>query len=298
MHFSASDAAFEGFRLTRRAPVAMLVWTLFYAVGIVAFFALAAGQVAALMKAAAVLESRPVTDISDLQPFMAIYGSMMAWMLPVSLLFGAVLSAAVARAVLEPGKTAFGYLRLGGDELRVLAVSLILGVVFGVGSAVVFGVIMSLFGYIQAAGLGALAILPILLFLAAIGGLIWAAVRLSLAIPITMAEKRIAPFASWGMTKGVFWPLLGMALLAGVLSILVSFLGGLVAAPVTMLAGAQVDWTTVLEGGFAEIIRAAWLPALIWVLINSLLSALQLAILYAPFSRAYLALRGGAVSAD
>ena len=48
MSFSATEAAFEGFRIVRRNPLAILFWGLAYVIFFVAFFALVGGQLATI----------------------------------------------------------------------------------------------------------------------------------------------------------------------------------------------------------------------------------------------------------
>ena len=57
MTFSATDAAFEGFRVVRRKPLVLLWWAAFYLVSFALIFLVAAGPIAGLMAAAADLEN-------------------------------------------------------------------------------------------------------------------------------------------------------------------------------------------------------------------------------------------------
>ena len=62
MAFSATDAAFEGFRVVRRHPMALIFWALFYAVMMIAALALVGGSIIGLMNAAEGLESSGATS--------------------------------------------------------------------------------------------------------------------------------------------------------------------------------------------------------------------------------------------
>jgi hypothetical protein len=184
------------------------------------------------------------------------------------------------------------------DEVRVLVVSIVLAIVFMVLSVVVFGVIGIAAGVTAAADMPALWLLVVLLGLGGLALLIWLAVRLSLAVPITMAERRISIFGSFAVTKGRFWPLLGMSLLAVVMSFVVSLLGSLVAMPLQLLAGG-LDGLAQLDGeSLPAILQAAWPAITIWIVINAVMSALQVAVIYAPFSAAYRDIKGGNPSAE
>ncbi len=296
MAFSATDAAFEGFRVVRRHPMALIFWALFYAVIMVAAFAVMGPNLIGFISATEQLEQSGATPtMEDFAPLFQMMGMLFAVLLPLSLIASAMIYAAVARSVLRPGESAFGYLRLGMDEFRVLVVSVVLFLVFMVLMVVTSGIIGAVIGMTVASETPALWLLVVLLILAAVGVCIWLAVRLSLAIPITMAERRIAIFDSFAFTKGRFWPLLGMALLAWVMSIVVGLLGSLVAMPLQMATGGGMMALEGLEDESLQVIlQSAWPAIAAWILINAVMSALQVAVVYAPFSAAYRDMKGGA----
>ena len=294
MSFSATDAAFEGFRVVRRAPLSLVFWMLVYLIGGGIMLAMAAPQLASLMALSAGMEGNTEPSFDEVIQVFNAFGAMMALLLPAGLILGAVLSAAVTRAVLRPEAKAWGYVRFGMDELRVLAVQIILGLAIAVLMAAVYAVL---------AGVGAAAVAmdqPWMFLIIVLGGLagfglvIWLAVRWSLAVPITVAEKRIAPFASFRLTKGRFWPLLGMALLACVMTLVVSLLIQIVTFPATLIFG-SMDNLAAFDGQVLTAILAQALPMIVaYSVINAISSALQLAVLYAPFTAAYQALKGPA----
>lgn len=287
MAFSAADSAIEGFKIVRRHPVALLYWSLLYAVTLAVSFAVVGGSMISLMAEGERLEALgSAVSLEDFMPLMQSMGAMMAIMLPISLIASAMVYAAVSRAVLRPTERRFGYLQLGGDELRVLAVSVVLTLIFAVLLSLSWGVLF---------GLGAAAVnapmlwlLVVLFFFASSAGFIWLAIRLSLAVPITMAERRIALFDSFKLTKGRFWPLFGMTLLAGVLGLLVSVLGSAVMAPFQLLAGGGVETLAGAEGmPWTEVLTRYWPVLVAYVVLNAIVSAMQVAVFYAPFSAAY-----------
>ena len=146
----------------------------------------------------------------------------------------------------------------------------------------------------MAAGMSA----PFLILPAVLAGLataavtIWLAVRLSLAVPITFAEQKIAIKQSWAMTKGRFWPLLGMAVLAGVMSMLVALLGSIVAAPLNLMFGGLDRLAGAETANVAVLLARFWPGLLVWAVVNAILSSAQAAIVYAPFSAAYVSIKG------
>ena len=286
MTFSATEAAFEGFRIVRRHPLAIVFWGLAYVIFFAAFFGLFAGPLATVMATTEALEGTQPSP-QEVQALMASWSGFMALGLPLSLVLGAVLNAAVARSVLRPADKAFGYLRLGGDELRVLAVTVLLGIVFFAATVLLFVVVGVLAGLAGQANTGVGILVGVLLGLGAAAVLIWLAVRLSLAVPITFHERRIAPFASFAMTKGQSLPILGMAVIAFIMSILVSILGTIIALPVTLATGGLNQLATMDGQSTAQILQVAGPGLIAWGVVNAIFSALQLAVIYAPFSAAY-----------
>nr|WP_313632580.1 glycerophosphoryl diester phosphodiesterase membrane domain-containing protein [Brevundimonas naejangsanensis] len=292
MSFNATESAFEGFRLARRAPLAILAWAGAYVAFFAVFFIVAGGSLVNIISLAEQVEQNPSPSMSDLTMLGQAYGAMMGLALPLSLLFSAVLAAAVARSVIRPQDKRFGYLRLGRDELRVLGATLLVAVLMfalTMGGALVVGVLAGM-----AAGTGAswLLIPAVLGGLAIVAVAIWLAVRLSLVVPVTFAEQKIAIKESWTMTKGRFWPLLGMAILAGIMSILVGLLGSIVIAPLNLIFGGLNSLIGAETTNVVALVARFWPALLIWGVVNALLSAAQAAIIYAPFSSAYLGLKG------
>jgi len=293
MTFSATDAAFEGFRVVRRKPLVLLWWAAFYLISFALIFLLAAGPIAGLMAAAADLENMgPGATPEDLQPFMMAYLAIFPIVIPLGILMGAILNAAVARSVLQPGASAFGYLRLGMDEVRVAVVSVVLSIVMGLAAMVLFGVAGAIAGFLGAAEVPGGPLIMVVIFLAAVAAMIWLAVRLSLAIPITVAEKKFAFFDSFKVTGGHVWGLIGMAVIAFVMTLVVSILTSIVFFPITMGFGAAVDWQS-LEGMNAMgILQAIGPMVAVAIILQAVSSALLAAVMYAPFAAAYRDLKG------
>lgn len=291
MTFSATDCAFEGFRLTRRAPVAVLLWAVAYAVFFGLLFLLVGSHFVTIMSLISPLEGQTEPSIEDMQPLMQAYGVIVAWAAPLGLLFSAVISTAIARSVIRPEDRKFGYMRLGKDELRVLGASLIVALtMFGV--TFVGFMLVSLVAALAAAA-PALWLAVVLLALAVLAVAIWLSVRLSLVVPATFSEGRIAVKSAFAMTaKKVFWPLLGMAVIAGVMAMLVGLLGSAVAAPLSLMVGGA-ERMIGMEGASVPSLLSALGPMLaVSLVVNAVMTAAQIVIMYAPFSAAYLQLKG------
>jgi hypothetical protein len=296
MGFSAADAAFEGFKVVRRHPMAIVFWALFYiavtALGFVAVGPLMVSVLGRVEAMQAVTSAGGEPNMADIESLMGAYGLLLGLVGPMALVMGAVLNAGIARSVLRPAQKAFGYLRLGIDELRVLVVTLVLMIliyaVWMVGATVT--VALGVLAYTS--GVALLWIAVVLLGLGAVALVVWLMVRFSLTVPIIVAEHRWAFFDSFALTKGRSLPLLGMAVIAGVMGILVALLGGIVAMPIQMMAGGAVNFATLEGRSLPQILQAAWPAITAWIVINSIQSALQLAVLYAPFSAAYRDIKG------
>ncbi len=303
MPFSATDAAFEGFRLVRRNPIVLVAWTVLYAaLNLAVLFAMGPvlEQLVDWQSQANALESSNTDDLSAVWALMADFGQIMAqmaWMIPALMVIEAMLLAAVARGVLKPRSGgAFGYLRLGMDEVRVLVVTFVLGLVMTlVAVAAVIAVAIVIMAA-RTAGIGAWSgLVAVLGMIAVVVLMIWLAVRLSLAVPITVAEKKFAFFDSFSLTKGRFWPLLGMAIIAGVMVLVIQLLSTVVSLPISVMSGLET-WTMGADVS-PEDLRTALDISNPWVIativVDAIVKALTVGVLYAPFSAAYRGIVGG-----
>lgn len=293
MTFPATDCAFEGFRLTRRAPLAVLSWAAAYAVFIGLMFLLVGPHFVTVLSVISEMQAQGQTEPSpeDVERLAQAYGVIIGWAMPLGLLFSAVISTAIARSVIRPEDRKFGYLRVGKDELRVLGASLLVSLIM---FAVTFvGFMVVTLATAGAMALPALWLVVVLLSLAIIGLLIWLSVRLSLVVPSTFAEGRIMLKPAFAMTgKKVFWPLLGMAIIAGIMAMLVGLLGSAVAAPLSLMVGGS-EQMVAMQGASVPSLLSALGPMLaVSLVVQAILSAAQIVIMYAPFSAAYLQLKG------
>lgn len=208
--FSPTEAAFEGFRLTREHPRAVVAWAginlLFSTLlGLAAYWTLGPQGSALLGRFANNTASQADfwSLMTAIQPFLVVAA-------PAFILFSAVMNCAVYRMVLRPGEAVFSYVRLGADELRVAGVIVVFWLVWGLMVFVVSLVALTGGTYGgEAATLG-----WTLLTLAACAYSVFVIVRLSLAAPITFVTKRFTLIGSWRATQGMFWRLLGAYALA------------------------------------------------------------------------------------
>lgn len=295
MTFSATDAAFEGFRVMRRNPLAVGLWALVYLVFFGLIFALFGGSIAQITAMSADLEAGGQPTLQDFEALGLGYWVMVFGVGPLSLVLSAVLSAAVVRAVLTPEHKGLGYMRLGADEARVVAVSVVVTTVICLAAVAAFGAVGVLAGFTAQSGINILWLLVMLLGLAALAFVVWLSLRLSLAVPITVAERRIAIFDSFAMTKGRSLPLLGMAIIAFIMIMLLNVLSTIIALPLTFAFGG-LDSLAALDGEPTLAVLQSAGPAIaVWVLLNAVFSALQMVVLSAPFAAAYRDLKGVSV---
>lgn len=301
MSFSATEAAFEGFRLVRRHPLALVAWALLYAVVTLASLVAmsnAVGPLARVKEMADAMEgvtSPPPADVTALLQGLGEVFVNIGWLFPVSIIVGTMLAAAVARGVLDPRAGGFGYLRLGMDEVRVgvvtlvlslLSIAMALGLIFVVGIAA---------GLAQASGSGVAVLVAVAVALAGVALAVWLTVRLSLAVPITVAEKRIAIFDSFAVTRGRFWPLLGMAILTAVMVLIIGILSSIVTMPMGVMSGLE-PWSLGSSAAEVAAMRARFDLSNPWVITSALVEAvvyaLTVGVMYAPFAAAYRDITG------
>ena len=296
MTFSPTEAAFEGFRITREKPRAVLAWAALYlAVNLfIAWLAIAmVGPDFAALQAAAKSASPDVEatfgNLRKLAPFLALA-------VPIMLAVNAVLICAVYRVVLRPQERGMEYLKIGGDELRMAGLILVLaslglGVVFVTGLAV--GIITAVLGLIG----GLAPLIDVLAALAALGVVLWGAVRLSLAGPLTFATREIHVFRSWPLTRGQFWPLLGTYVIAWAMGFVVMLVAAVMFAAllsaVILATGGSIETVGKLMQPDTSSVATFFTPAmLLSQVFSAVLRTVFFTVVLAPPAMAYAALAG------
>jgi hypothetical protein len=281
--FSATDAAFTGFRIVRERPMAAAVWAalqLVISLILGAFIVATAGpQLMALQAAAFSPPTDPTAAFAMVRQLLPMYAGLLVF----GLIFYPILYAAMARAVLRPAEDGFGYLRLGADELRQLGLMLlilVLGFIFYVFSILIFAAAIVVGHF--AGGLAS-ALIAAIAIVAFVVGWIFIGTRLSLASPLTFATRRVDLFGSWALTKGKFWPIFGAYLLAVTLAVVVYLLGYAVILGIVAAAGGGA-------GGLAAMAHpdlasmSAFLspPRLIQTILSAMLMALIWPVILTP----------------
>jgi hypothetical protein len=241
--FSAADAAFTGFRIVWGRPLAVVAWAAVqFAVvlGLDLFTAASAGPaITAFLQTAQTSFSPNADPTVMIQRLQAIAPTLVV-LTTAQLVVAAVFLTAMNRVVLKPEESRFGYLRLGGDELRQLGLLVgLLAVFFLVyfGALLLSGVLVAILTLVTsnsnlAAAFTLLFVLPA--FLCAV---VYVVVRFSLAAPATFESGRIQLFEAWPLTRGRFWPILGTYCIAGALWLVVCSLVLVIALLAVMIAG-------------------------------------------------------------
>jgi len=217
--FNIEDAAFMGVGLLVKRPAAAIAWSLVWAV-LVAIVALPfASTLAAYVTVIARTGGRPST--SDILPIAPQLGAFVLLIGLGGLVVGAVISCAVYRAVLEPENSEFAYLRLGDQEIRVMVVNFIRGLIlFGINLVLSITVAMLLV-VANAAGPAATSIVRLAGEAFVLAVLFWVQLRLSLAGPMTYWERRFRLFESWTLTRSLTGRLVAVGLILFVIGAVV-----------------------------------------------------------------------------
>jgi len=291
--FQPANAALEGFRITRENPRAFLIWAgASFGINVLGIV------VDALLPA----NIRHGLDTINAQetptPGQFLDAIILASpVLVFALLVMSLMAAAVYRLIFRHDDTRFGYLRLGMDEVRLMAVTAIMVLVFigaMVGAIFIVGLILGLLSLVIP---NALTALQFPAFVAILGIVFFVMVRFSLAPVATFAERRIVVFESWGLTRGHVWQLLGAYALAVacifVILALVMTIFIFIAAAILIAQGGQFAdaWEVIKPKGTSLTdYLSVWIVA--YMLVNSVFGALSNAVLAAPGAVAYRALHG------
>lgn len=301
--FSGSDAALEGFRLTRREPRAVLTWAVALLLLNLVSTALIIGLMGETLNEMMVMEPGAEPTPAEALAMLGSVSLLMLIALPLSVLIFSVFTGAVYRAVLRPEDRRMAYLRLGADEARLAVVWLALWLLsFVITLVAVFGVgvIAGLIG--AAAGGGGAgdaiggALTAIVLFFGLIAFALAFWTKFSFAAPMTFVDRRIRIFESWKATKGQFWPLLGTYVIAAVLGAVVSLLGWVISlAVMTAFGGMPPMGMGMAQGGQPDFssLGAFFTPAnTASMVVGALFSTLTYVIWLAPPAVAYRDIHG------
>lgn len=292
--FSASEAAFSGFRAGREHFRTLLVWIPILgllAFGMVAVMVTIAGPHMAAMAAASYEPGTdPQTVLATMEPVLRMY----AVLIPYLLVYYALLYSAVNRLMLRPGDRGLAYFALGGDELRQLAVMVLLSLVFFaiyllgvIGIVILAGLLSVVSKGLEPLGLmvGVFALVSLMVVLA---------VRLSLASAQTFATKKINLFGSWALTRGQFWPMFGAYVLAMILAVITYLAVFAILALVAVLTGGGFGVMSAIFRPDFTSLQSLYTPTyLIWQIGVALPAPFLLLITLCPAPEIYRSLTAG-----
>ncbi|HEY5072928.1 MAG TPA: hypothetical protein VII63_12955 [Caulobacteraceae bacterium] len=257
--FSPVSAAFEGFRVLRRQPKAVLIWTLLWlaALSVMAVVVASGDRVVVARHA----PHRNLWEITrQFGPFAVVFIAML-------LVIWASTTVATFRAVLQPERKESFFLRLSADELRLAIMTITaVGLVLVAGGAPAF-LLFALVSPLMAAAPTFARDVATLGAVATVWLDIWLAVRLSLIAVETFAEGRFHLTAYWPLTRGRFWYLMASyAICFAIFFLFLIFFGlaglllGAVQNAVGLPVGLDLVRRTVLLGlaGFLALLTAGF----------------------------------------
>jgi hypothetical protein len=220
------------FGLVRRHPVSVLVWGLLYMAS-VGLLLLAMRPIFAvysdLISQQMALGPKAMMNPQELQPYIARMqaagGIVFLAEIGVFALI-VILFTATQRAILRPAERGFFFLRLGGDELRLIGLGLVLAVCFNVAFFIAMLLMIIPVAIVGAAsGSPAATItLAMLEFLVLMGAIVYIEVRLSLAFPLTFLRRSFVVGEAWQLTRGRFWTLFGAYFVLALVYMLLSLI--------------------------------------------------------------------------
>ena len=303
-NFSVSDAVGAGFKLIGQRPVSVFVWGLFVVVlGVLPALGMVSSMMGPMMDFAREAQLHPGAQPSG-EAFSRTYMHLMFMNPLIRLLSMAVkvmVAAAVFRAVLEPKRKAFAYLRVSMQEVWMLLVQIVKAILIGVGVvgyAIAAGLIIAAVAhFVSRPAAGIVAVIAVIICLV---GVIWVALRLSLATVLSFEERGFRLFESWRVTRGHAFSLLLVALLLFIILILLELvLMAVIGIPMMMFTGQHMATHAAnheailafLKQPPQVILQSVGPVMAVGVLIGSYVIGAVSAIVYAPWAAAYRMLR-------
>lgn len=298
--FSPVDCGLAGYQALGRRFASSFVWALilFLAIAVPAGLGLWASR--DMIQQMFLHDSGTEPHMRAVLHFHAVNQVMVGWTLAAQTLFVLAVEAAVMRSILRPKQPGgLFWLKFGGDELRLLIVRHVHGLLFVLflllGGSLVAGLAIAAHGANATLGAvvgwGGAALLVCLT--------IWLWVRLSLAGAISVKERRLSLFDTFATTRGRFWSLLFAYVVAGVLSVAttllilsltaVGVLGALAATG--HLAALQAVQNLFVSPPAPETLTAAAVAGGVWIYVSLWASVVGLAVTAAPGASAVDALR-------
>ncbi|MGA0604610.1 hypothetical protein ACO2Q0_01305 [Phenylobacterium sp. VNQ135] len=293
--FSPTDAALEGFRITKERPRKLLAAAIFmFLVSVLQVF-IEVSMPDEARAALAALGSEDTLATGALLEALAILSPLLL----LGLLIQSMMAAAIYRILLRGQTGSIRLFRVGPAEFRLMALALIYVVLFALLMAAITVVGFVLAAVASGLGEGVLVLVSFLCWVGAVALVIVLGVRLSLAPVITFDRDKLALFDSWNVTRGQFWRLTGAYVLMIALVILAFVVTILLFLPAAGIA------VVITGGSFGEIFQIFAVPdeptlaayfqplRVAYMVVSSLFSAFWYAVIAAPGAYAYRALTHG-----
>ncbi len=239
------DFAFEGFRIVGRKPLLIPLWGLVLLLGNIVSYAISFAMMLPVMSR---MSTNPA--VTDPSQAMGLAGQLIG---PELLLFVficffyAFVNCAIYRLVLGRPDTGFGYLRIGGDEIRNAALTLVymilllvLYIVLAIGGVVVGGILSLVMGAISKSLIPLAIVLTVIL---GVGFFFWFLVRSSLFAVQSFDQKKFNLFGTWSLTGGRAWLLFAGFFIIFVIAIVIElvcimvFFGSMIGAGAAAMHG-------------------------------------------------------------
>ncbi len=205
---TVGDIIGGGFRLVRERIGSLAIWALLYlAMNVAVQYTMRPFLATVMATQTARAAGAPPDPGAIFQGVGTMFGVYALFMIGLLVLYTAAL-----RAATRPEESAFAYLRLGMDELRMFGVGVILFVAFMLlylGLSLVVGLLAGILGVAARDQPMVLIVVVFLSVIVIFCVLIFFQVRFSLAFALTMLRGKIVVGESWQLTRGKFWTLFG-----------------------------------------------------------------------------------------
>ena len=176
--------------------------------------------------------------------------------------------------VLRPTEHGFAHLKVGRTELKLTAANLLCIGLYAI--SVVVGLVFTA----GASQFGSFGAIVAVLLVVAFGG--WIGVRLSLLLPTVFETGKISLREAWEKTRGHFWSLFGMIVLAVIFYVIVWILFSIISFAVVELSGGEAAMQDI-----GRLTPVTAIAAVLTLVLQLLLQVLQIVMIYAPFAVAY-----------
>jgi hypothetical protein len=214
---------------------------------------------------------------------------------------GAIINMAVVRAVLEPERGTYAYMRLGPTELWLMLANFVLFILYTIAStalAIPMGLVMA---FVLMTWRDAVPFVQLPMQMVSWSMSIWLGLRFCMVAPLIFNDRRFRLFESWTLTRGHVWNLFGV----GLVMVLATAVVYLVLAGVGLAVAWPMFHSVAALGSprafFAQAPQQIWSQLspflIIYAAVGWVGSIILLPMFFAPWPEAYRQLTQGHVAA-